>query len=339
MRQVIMTEPGKVDHRDVEAPSAGKGEVLLRIQRIGVCGSDVHVYHGTHPFTGYPVVQGHEFSATVEAVGEGVEGIEVGAKATATPQLTCGACPACRRGDYHICRELKVMGFQAPGVAQELFAMPAWNVLTLPEEFTFEQGALVEPVAVAAHAVCRAGDVSGRRAVVFGAGPIGNLVAQVARARGAEVLISEVSDRRLTVARECGLERVHDARTGPLGDAVETAFGGEGFSLAFECAGVEATINSALESIEKGGTIVQVALFGQRPTAHLALLAEHEKSLIGSMMYKKDDYRDAIDLIASGEIATEPLISRHVAMGEYLNAYEIIEREGDEVMKVMWDVE
>ncbi len=338
MRQVIMTEPGKVDHRDVEPPSPGPGEVLLGIRRIGVCGSDVHVFHGTHPFTGYPVVQGHEFSATVEAVGEGVEGIEVGAKATATPQLTCGACPACRRGDYHICRELRVMGFQAPGVAQELFVMPAWNVLTLPEEFTFEQGALVEPVAVAAHAVSRAGDVSGCPTVVFGAGPIGNLVAQVAGARGAEVLISEVSDRRLAVARECGLARVHDARSGPLSEAAEAAFGEDGFTRAFECAGVEATINAALESIEKGGTIVQVALYGQRPTAHLALLAEHEKSLIGSMMYRKDDYLDAIEMIASGKIVAGPLISRHVPMGEYLSAYEIIEREGDEVMKVMWDI-
>ncbi len=115
MRQAIMTAPGRIEIRDVPAPVPGPGEVLLRIQRIGVCGSDIHVYHGKHPYTGYPVVQGHEFSATVEAVGDGVTGISPGRKVTAMPQIVCGECSPCRRGEYHICDRLKVQGFQAPG--------------------------------------------------------------------------------------------------------------------------------------------------------------------------------------------------------------------------------
>ncbi len=118
MRQAIMTAPGIIELRDIPAPSPGPEEVLLRIQRIGVCGSDVHVYHGRHPYTSYPVVQGHEFSAVVEAAGAKATGIEPGTKVTAMPQMVCGQCRPCRRGDYHICDALKVQGFQAPGQAQ-----------------------------------------------------------------------------------------------------------------------------------------------------------------------------------------------------------------------------
>jgi len=338
MRQVVMTSPGELEYRDAEVPRPGRGQVLLRIRRIGVCGSDVHVYHGTHPFTSYPVVQGHEFSATVEAVGPDVADVPVGAKVTAMPQIFCGRCACCRRGDYHICEKLKVMGFQAPGVAQDLFAIAAEKVLILPGEFTYEQGAMVEPAAVAVHAVGRAAPVAGRNAVVLGAGPIGNLVAQSARAEGANVLIGEVSRRRLDVARQCGLRQRFDAGAESLSDAAGRVFGRDGFDLLFECAGAEATIAAAVESIAKGGTIVQVALFAQSPRVNLSFLPEHEKSIIGSMMYKREDYVKAIELIGSGDIVTEPLISKHFPFENYLAAYECIDRRKDEVMKIMIDL-
>ena len=335
MKQIVMTQPGKLVHRDAETPAARAGQVLLRIRRIGVCGSDVHVYHGTHAFTGYPVVQGHEFSASVQAVGEGVHSIVVGDNATAMPQICCGQCACCLRGDYHICRDLKVMGFQSPGVAQELFAIDAEKVLALPESLSLDQGALVEPVAVAVHAAGRAGNLDGKNAVVFGAGPIGNLVAQVARCRGANVLIGEISPRRLEVARECGLGQIFDAAVEQVGEAGRRVFGEAGFDLAFECAGVEATVSAALEHVNKGGTVVQVALYAQSPRAPISLLPEHEKCLIGSMMYKREDYERAIELIASQQVVTGPLISRHFDFDDYPSAYECIDRERDNVMKIM----
>ena len=123
----------------------------------------MHVYHGKHPFTPYPVVQGHEFSAVVEAVGSGVTRVSAGDRVTATPQEVCGTCAPCRRGDYHICDSLKVRGFQAPGCAQDLFVTEADKIVPLPPGFSFEQGALVEPIAVGVHAVSRVGDVSGKK--------------------------------------------------------------------------------------------------------------------------------------------------------------------------------
>jgi L-iditol 2-dehydrogenase len=151
-----MTGPGIIVFGDAPKPIPGKGQVLVRVRRIGVCGSDVHVRHGKHPFTPYPVVQGHEFSGVIETVGKGVAKLKPGLKVTATPQEVCGKCLPCRRGDYHICDGLKVRGFQAPGCAQEWFITEADKVIPLPASFTFEQGALVEPVAVAVHSTARA---------------------------------------------------------------------------------------------------------------------------------------------------------------------------------------
>ena len=127
-----MTQPGRIEVRDVPAPKPGPGEVLLRIRRIGICGSDIHVWHGKHPFTSYPVVQGHEYSATVEAVGPGVTGVRPGMKATARPQIVCGQCPPCRRGEYNVCNALKVQGFQGR-LRQDLFVVPGNRLVPLPD--------------------------------------------------------------------------------------------------------------------------------------------------------------------------------------------------------------
>ena len=117
MRQAVMTSPGEIEFKDVSAPDVGKEQVRIRVQRIGVCGSDIHVFHGKHPFVSYPLIQGHEFAGVVEAVGQGVTNVTVGQKVTATPQEVCGNCPPCKRGQYNACEELKVRGFQASGCA------------------------------------------------------------------------------------------------------------------------------------------------------------------------------------------------------------------------------
>jgi L-iditol 2-dehydrogenase len=303
-----------------------------------VCGSDVHVYHGKHPYTPYPVVQGHEFSASVEAVGEGVSGLRPGMKVTSMPQEVCGVCSPCRRGDYHICDNLRVEGFQAPGCAQELWVTSASKIIVLPEELSYEQGALVEPVSVAVHAVGRAGDLNGRNVAVLGAGPIGNLVAQVAQAGGGNVLITDISNYRLQVARQCGLEHVSNAGQENLRQAALDAFGSAGFDVAFECVGVEATMTAAVETIQKGGTIVVVGVFGEKPRIDIGLVQDRELNLRGTLMYQERDYRKAVELIASGQVKTGPLISRHFPFEDYMEAYRYIDAQRDQTMKVFIDV-
>lgn len=347
MKQAVMTAPGAITIHEIESPQPGPGQVLLEIQRIGVCGSDVHVYHGKHPYTGYPVVQGHEYSAAVKSVGAGVTGLAPGMKVTSLPQIVCGECAPCKRGDYHICDKLKVEGFQAPGCAQELWVTDAARIVSLPDHFSFEQGALVEPISVAVHAVGRAvwagsGEpgtlLAGRRAAVMGAGPIGNLVAQVARAEGAQVLISDLSAHRLEIARQCGLPHVCNAREETLAQASQRVFGGQGFDVAFECVGVEPTITAAIENLAKGGTLVVVGVFGDLPRVNLGLVQDRELNLRGTLMYRRPDYLRAIELIDAGKVQTQPLMSTHFAFDDYLDAYHYIEAQGDRSMKVFIDV-
>jgi 2-desacetyl-2-hydroxyethyl bacteriochlorophyllide A dehydrogenase len=339
MRQAIMTAPGTIEFRETAAPQAGRGEVLLRIRRIGICGSDVHVYHGRHPYTKYPVVQGHEFSAVVEQTGPGVTGLRPGMLVTALPQVVCGQCAPCRRGDYHICDVLKVQGFQAPGCAQDLFVTSADKIVPLPEGFTPEQGALVEPLSVAVHAVGRAGDVRGKNVVVLGAGPIGNLVAQVAQAAGAKPLIADLSDYRLEVAGQCGLARRFNAGKETLGDAAKRVFGAEGFQVAYECAGSEQTIGCAINTIGKGGTIIVVAVFGEKPRVDVGLIQDRELTVRGTLMYRLEDYQRAVALIAGGQVATGPLDSRHFPFAQFPEAYAFIQRQGDKCVKVFVDLD
>jgi 2-desacetyl-2-hydroxyethyl bacteriochlorophyllide A dehydrogenase len=333
-----MTAPGVIEIGEAPSPSPKSGEVLLRVRRIGVCGSDVHVYHGKHPFTPYPVVQGHEFSAVVEAVGAKVARVKVGERVTATPQEVCGACRPCLRGDYHICDSLRVRGFQAPGCAQDLFVTEEANIVPLPASFTFEQGALVEPVAVGVHSVSRVAGLNGRNVAVLGAGPIGNLLAQVAQAEGARTLVTDVSDFRLDVARRCGLEATSNARTETLADASSRVFGSDGFDVAFECAGVEETINAAIGTIQKGGTIVLVGVYGDRPKLDIGLVQDREINLVGTLMYKYEDFTRAVELMAAGRVTTAPLDSRHFAFEQYPSAYQFIDQAGDQSMKVFVDL-
>jgi len=340
MRQAVMTQPGHIEFNEVAEPVAGPGEILLRVKKIGVCGSDIHVWHGLHPFTPYPVVQGHEFSAVVEAVGEGVTKVKPGMKATAAPQQVCGVCNPCKRGDYHICDELKVRGFQAPGCAQDLFVVSEERIVAFPDSLTFEQGALIEPAAVSAHSTRRAPALASKNVVVFGAGTIGNLVAQAARCRGAKkVMITDLSDFRLQKALDAGVDVACNVSKEDFSEKVKETFGDEGFDVAFECAGAEASLDAAVQNIQKGGDIVAVGVYGKRPRVDMSVVGDRELSLIGTLMYQQSDYEQAVEWVADGSMITEPLVTKHFPFEQYEEAYHFIEKQADTTLKVVIDLD
>lgn len=340
MRQAVMTKPGHIEFHTAKQPVAGPGEILLRIKKIGVCGSDIHVWHGEHPYTPYPVIQGHEFSAVVEAVGAGVTKVKPGMKATAAPQQVCGKCNPCKRGDYHICDSLKVRGFQAPGCAQDFFLTTEERIVPFPESLSFEQGAMIEPAAVAAHATNRAPALEGRNVLVTGAGTIGNLVAQAARCRGAKkVLITDLSDFRLQKALEAGIHGVCNVRNENLAEKCKAFFGDEGFDVAFEAVGHEHSLDDAIQNIQKGGDIVVLGVFGSRPAVDMSTVGDREISLIGTLMYRQEDYDQAVEWIASGAMKTELLVTKHFPFEDYAEAYRFIEKEADKTLKVVIDLD
>ena len=337
-----MIKPGQIEIKDIpgiDISDLKENEVLLEIKRIGVCGSDIHVFHGEHPATPYPVVQGHEYSGTIVAVGSAVSIARPGMKATARPQLTCGLCGPCKRGQYNACQELKVQGFQAPGVAQDLFIVPEDRLIILDEAMSYEEGAMVEPAAVGAHSTRRASDLTGKNVVVSGAGTIGNLVAQFVKARGAKkVLITDVSDFRLEKAKECGVEYVLNVANESFEQGIKKVFGNEGFQTGFEAAGVQNSLDVLMANVEKGGEIIILGVYAQNPNINMYYLGEHELNVFGSMMYRHEDYLEASKLISSGQIKTEALISKHFPFDHYKSAYKYIDDMGDKTMKVMIDV-
>lgn len=340
MLQQVMTEPGKIEFREIPTPEPGRGQALIKIMEIGVCGSDIHVYHGEHPFTSYPVTQGHEVSGVIERLGEGVEGLSVGQKVTIQPQVVCGECWPCRNGKYNLCESLKVMGFQTTGVASEYFAVDAEKVTPLPEEMSLEEGAMIEPLAVAVHAVRRAGDVTGRDICVLGAGPIGILVAQAAKGLGAgRVMVTDVSSLRLEKARECGADMVVNTRERDFGEAFVEFFGPDKADVIYDCAGNDITMGQAIKYARKGSTIILVAVFAKMANIDLAVLNDHELDLNTSMMYRGEDYEKAIELVGEGKVRLMPLLSKRFPFKEYLEAYKYIDENRESTMKVLIDVQ
>ena len=301
MLQEVMAAPREIRFDRVPVPTAGPGQVLVKIKRIGICGSDIHVYHGKHPYTKYPVTQGHEVSGQVAALGEGVTQFQVGQRVTIEPQVYCGECYPCTHGKYNLCENLKVMGFQTTGTASEYFAVDASKVTALPAGMSYDEGAMLEPLAVTVHAARRAGDVAGKKVCVLGCGPIGILLVQSLKAFGAaEVMATDISDYRLELAR---------------------------------------TMDQAIQNARKGSVIILVAVYAGLAHCDLAKLNDSELDLNTTMMYRHEDYVDAIRFVREGMVQLQPLMSRHFAFTDYLAAYEYIDTHQETTMKVLIDVD
>jgi (R,R)-butanediol dehydrogenase / meso-butanediol dehydrogenase / diacetyl reductase len=314
------------------APAAG--EVQIRVSHCGICGTDLHVFHGAmdHRIT-LPAVIGHEMSGIIESVGANVQGWATGDRVTVRPLDSCGACPACRNGHSHVCQQLKFIGIDRPGAMQNLWTVPAYTLHRLPESLSLKQGALIEPIAVACHDV-RLGDVAaGEFAVVLGGGPIGTLIALVARQKGARVLVSEMNPFRIRLLREFGIEVVNPAET-DLVALVEEQTSGAGADVVFEVTSSKAGAEMMTKLPRVRGRIVVVAIFSQPPQVDLFRFFWRELSLRGARVYEARDFEEAIALAASGALPLDKLITNVCPLDELEWGLRQLEK-GGEVMKVL----
>lgn len=340
MIKQVMTKPGEIVFEETEIPAAAENQVLIKMMYIGICGSDIHVYHGKHPFTSYPVTQGHEVAGEIVGLGKGVSEFKIGQKVTVEPQVFCGECYPCRHGKYNVCEKLKVMGFQTTGLASEYAVVDSSKVTLLPQEMSFEEGAMIEPLAVAVHGVKQVGNVEGLRIAVIGAGPIGNLVAQTAKGMGAaKVMITDISDWRLNKALECGIDVCVNTQNHNFEKAMLQAFGPDKADIIYDCAGNNVTMGQAIKYARKGSEIVLIAVFAEMAEVDLAVANDHELDIKSSMMYRHEDYIDAIRLVKENKVQLKPLISQIFAFGDYLKAYQYIDNHRETTMKVLIDVQ
>jgi len=342
MLQAVLKGPHNIEFRDVPVPEPGPGQALVKVRRIGICGSDIHVYHGKHQYAIFPLVQGHEGSGIVAKTGPGVSGLAPGDLITLRPQLYCGECLLCRQGRYNLCEDYKVIGVLGgtTGMASEYYLADAARLHRLPVGMSLDEGAMVEPAAVAVHAVKLGGKAAGKNVLVFGAGPIGNLAAQAAKAMGAaRVMITDINPARLELARKCGIDYPVNAAAAELEAAILENLGRDRADFILECAGANKTLEQAIRFARRGTNIVLVGNFyGPVPT-ELGLVQRRELNLVGTMNYVAADYEDAIQLIAAGRIKAKELITDYFPLERYADAYRHIDEHSDAVMKVMITVD
>jgi (R,R)-butanediol dehydrogenase/meso-butanediol dehydrogenase/diacetyl reductase len=312
----------------------GAGEVQVKIAYCGICGTDLHLFHGKmdHRMK-LPQVFGHEVSGTVAAVGSGVTGYGVGDPVTVRPLAPCGACPACQAGNSHICQKLKFIGIDQPGGLQAMWTVPSYTLHRLPASLSLEIAALAEPLAVACHDVRRGRVVPGEYIVVQGGGPIGILIALVARHAGAKVLISEVNTFRLKLVRELGFDAINPAEqdiVAYVNEQTKTA----GADVIFEVSGSAAGSQSMTKLAKVRGRIVIVAVFGQSVAVDLFQFFWRELELVGARVYEPEDFDQAIDLLNRNALPLEQLITEVCPMENAQSALENLE-SGGSVMKIL----
>ena len=334
MLKYTLLSPGKIITEDVPIPAPKQNEVLIEIKRVGICGSDIHAYYGKHPFMPLPVTPGHEFSGIVHALGEGVTGIRLGERVSAMPQIYCGECVNCKSGRYNICNSLRVIGCQCPGAGQQFLPVDARLIVKLGD-MTLDRGAMLEPAAVGIHAVKRAGDVKNKKIVVMGAGTIGNLAAQAARAMGAAVIVTDTSRHRLTLAEKCGI--INTSEPAELPEKIKNIFGDDGADVFIECVGVNETVTQAIKLARKGTDIIVAGVFENNISIDMGLAGDKELRIIGTLMYTACDWNDAVEFFNDGKINPDPLVSAHFAYEKLEDAFKYIENNRETAVKVILD--
>jgi (R,R)-butanediol dehydrogenase/meso-butanediol dehydrogenase/diacetyl reductase len=294
-----------------EALPPGPGEVRLRVAYVGICGTDMHVFHGNMDArVGPRRVIGHEMSGIVESLGEGVEGFAPGDRVVVRPLDHCGTCPACRAGHSHICHRLRFLGLDTDGALQELWTVPAHTLHRLPDGMDLQTAALIEPLAVAVHDVRRARLQVGETALVIGGGPIGMLIAMVARQAGARVLLSEINPARLRMAETLGFTGLNPKEQ-DVAARVTDLTGGRGADAVFEVSGTQPGVDLMTAAAATRGRICMVAIHAKPAQVDLFRFFWREIEMVGARVYEAEDYDRAIALAAGGLDAARLVTDRH----------------------------
>ena len=325
-----------IEVADATATLPGPGQVQIAVAYTGLCGTDMHIMHGNMDArVTTPLVFGHEMSGTIAALGEGVTEWSPGDPVTVMPLDWDGTCPACLAGNEHICQNLNFIGIDSPGSLQALWNVPAETLVALPSGVRLDHAALVEPTAVAVHDVRRAELVPGQKAVVIGGGPIGVLIASVARAFGGEVVVIELDPQRRAQIEGLGFATLDPRETDQVA-WVEEWTGGAGADVVFEVSGAAAAVLGATDLAKVRGTLVVVAIHPTPREINLQRVFWRELRILGARVYQRTDFERAVELLAEGAIPAELLISKIVPLSKTQDAFGDL--EAGRAMKILVDV-
>ena len=340
MKALLLTEYQQMEVTDVDEPDVGEHDVLVQVEACGICGSDIHGYDGSTGRRIPPLVMGHEAAGIVVATGSGVTNLPKGTRVTFDSMVSCGQCEFCRSGDGNLCDNRMVLGvscgeYRRHGAFAERISVPRRIVYRLPDTLPFEHAALVEAVSVAVHAANVTPVTLGDSAVVVGAGMIGLLTIQAIRAAGAsQVIAVDLNDKRLEVAKQLGADEVIRGDQCDVPEVVRQLTNGRGADVALEVVGATPTVQSAIESVRKGGNVTLVG--NVSPTVELPLqsVVTREISLRGTCGCN-GEYPQCIDLMNRGIIDVAPLITAKIALADGPQWFQRLYAGDPEQMKVV----
>lgn len=340
MKALLLSEYSRLDIVDVPMPRPGVGEVLVKVQACGICGSDVHGYDGSSGRRIPPLIMGHEAAGTIASTGPGVSDLREGQAVTFDSTVYCGECEYCRRGDVNLCLKREVLGVSTPdfkrqGAFAEYVVLPRRIVHTLPDNFDFVQAAMVEPLSVALHAVKLSNLPENGSALVIGAGMIGLLVVQALKHAGCtNILVSDIDDSRLALAKELGATHTVNAKSSDAVAEVQRHTHGMGVDVALEAVGSTPTVKTAIESVRRGGTVTLIGNIAPTVEIPLQIVVSRQLRLQGTAA-SAGEYPECIDLLARGEINLNPLISMIAPLEQGPQWFDRLHAREANLMKVI----
>lgn len=336
MKALVYELNEKLSIQERSKPVPKPGEALIKVKLAGICGSDIIAWKGGFTRIVNPVILGHEFAGIVEAINpNGPTSINPGDRVAVEPLLACGKCEACRKGYYNVCRKLGLLGLDRDGGFTSYVCAPLERLHLIPDTVSMERAVFAEPLAVALHMVRRSRLAFGQSVAVFGAGPIGVLVAMVARESGASTIaISDINEHRLQRVRDLGFSAV-DARTDDATDYMKSLFGEEGADISFELAASPQALEAAIKVAKVRGVVVAGGMFKKPPVIDLQQVTMKEQLVVGTRTYTFEDFEAAIRLLNRPDLPVEALISKEVHVEEAIEQGFYAIKNGEDLMKVL----
>lgn len=334
MKAIQITTPGLINLIDKEIPVANDDEALLKVKYCGICGADVASYTGNQPFTTYPRIPGHEFSAEIVSVPENDKGLKAGDIITCNPYFNCGGCYACKRGIVNACYDNQTMGVQRDGSFQEYITMPIERLID-GKGLSAKELALIEPFSISCHALSRAEIKEGDNLLIMGAGPIGLFAMIKAKAMGARVMIADMLESRLTLAKEYGADMIVNVKEKDLHESAHEFTGGNGFDVCVEACGAPETFLSCIDEASHGANIILIGN-GKRNTNFLhSIILKKELNIFGSRNAFTKDFEELIDLVASGKVDVMKMVSSIYKKEDAQEAFESLKNNDGSLCKLL----
>jgi len=321
---------------EIPEPDFGPNDVLVRVKAVGICGSDLHAYEGISKRRVPPLIMGHEIAGEIADFGKDVEGLQKRNGVVVYPILSCGECEYCRSGNENICRAIRFMGLHVPGGFAEYVAVPADRCYKMPPALMFEKACLTEPLAVAVHVVNNLPIRVNDTVLIVGAGAVGSMITQVVRLRtSGRIIVTDILDSRLDQAKKLGADVTINSRVKDVVEEISRITHGKGLDVSIEAVGIQSTIQQALASVKKGGTITAVGLLEKNVEIDMMKLVSSELKLHGSYIYNDYDFRSSISLIANDKVNLQPYLTHIFPLEDALKGFEGMATNKENVLKVI----